>query len=95
MTQVSVMTRIEYAPRTSASAASSDSTGSTRGLRAIRCRKTSVSLVVWKIAPSRSRRLRISTAFTRLPLCTMPAGPMLVLTTIGWALLITLLPAVE
>ena len=56
---------------------------------------TSVSLVVWKIEPSVSRRSRISFGFVRLPLWTMPSDPMEVLTTIGCALAITLEPAVE
>jgi len=51
-----------------------DSTTSRRELRAIRWRITSVSLVVWKIEPSLSRRWRISTAFVRLPLWTIPAA---------------------
>ncbi len=54
-----------------------------------------MSLVVWKIEPSRSSRRRISTAFVRLPLWTMPIGPIEVLTTIGCALARTLVPAVE
>ena len=54
-----------------------------------------MSLVVWKMAPSRSSSLRISTALVRLPLCTTPRGPIEVLTTIGWALAMTLVPAVE
>ena len=54
-----------------------------------------MSLVVWKMEPSRSSRSRISIALTRLPLWTMPSGPIEVLTTIGWALAMTLEPAVE
>ena len=56
---------------------------------------TSVSLLVWKIAPSSSSSRRSSTALVRLPLWTMPSGPIEVLTTIGWALAMTLVPAVE
>ena len=72
-----------------------DSTMSGRGLRAIRWRMTSVSLVVWKIDPSSSRRSRISPGFTRLPLWTMLTGPIEVFTAIGCALATTLDPAVE
>ena len=72
-----------------------DSTRSGRGLRAIRWRMTSVSLVVWKIEPASSSRSRISPGLTRLPLWTMPTGPMEVLTTMGCALATTLDPAVE
>ena len=72
-----------------------DSTTSFLGFRAMRWRITSVSLVVWKIEPSLSSRCRISTGFVRLPLWTIPKGPSEVLTTIGWALAMTLVPAVE
>jgi hypothetical protein len=95
MTQESVIINREYAPCTRRSASSRDSTTSWRGLRAIRWRITSVSLVVWKIDPSASRPSRISTALTRLPLWTTASGPIEVLTTIGWALAMTLVPAVE
>ncbi len=66
-----------------------------RGLRAIRCRITSVSLVVWKIEPSSSSRARSVVALVRLPLWTMPTGPIEVRTTIGCALAMTDEPAVE
>ncbi len=61
----------------------------------MRCRMTSVSLVVWKIEPPCSSWARIAAALVRLPLCTMPTGPIEVLTTIGWALATTDEPAVE
>ena len=57
---------------------------------------TSVSLVVWKIDPPLLELRRGSpAALVRLPLCTMPTGPIEVLTTIGWALATTDEPAVE
>ena len=36
-----------------------------------RCNTTSVSLLVWKMEPSRTVSSRSSPAFTRLPLCAM------------------------
>ena len=36
---------------------------------------TSVSLVVWKIEPAASSRVRSSSAFTRLPLWAMETEP--------------------
>ena len=56
---------------------------------------TSVSLLVWKIDPWLSSRLRISCAFTRLPLCASAITPLFDCTMMGWALSKDESPAVE
>jgi hypothetical protein len=56
-------------------------------LRAIRCRMTSLSLVVEKIDPCSSMALRSCGAFTRLPLCARLMAPLALATWIGCALM--------
>ncbi len=56
---------------------------------------TSVSLEVWKMDPWRSRRVRISLALTRLPLCAMARPPWAYSNTNGCALRSSELPLVE
>jgi hypothetical protein len=56
---------------------------------------TSVSLLVWKMAPWRTSSSRSSPALTRLPLWPIANGPWTLSTTIGWALESLLSPAVE
>ncbi len=53
--------------------------------RASKCTITSVSLVVWKMEPCASSRLRNTPAFTRLPLCASAIMPLFDCTMIGWA----------
>ena len=63
--------------------------------RAYRCSTTSVSLLVWKIAPWRTIDSRSSPAFTRLPLWHSAICPWEQSIRIGCALTMRLSPKVE
>ena len=63
--------------------------------RAYRCSTTSVSVVDWKIDPSRTSASLSSVAFTRLPLWQMAIWPCAQSMRNGWALATRLSPAVE
>ena len=54
-----------------------------------------MSLLDWKIAPSRSISLRRASAFVRLPLWATAIGPRAVVALIGWAFRTFDEPAVE
>ena len=56
---------------------------------------TSVSTVVWKMAPWSSMAARSASALTRLPLCASASMPILQRATTGWALMTSLPPKVE
>ncbi len=63
--------------------------------RANRCRKTSVSLDVWKMAPCPLSHACSSRSLTRFPLWQTAMGPWTHSIRIGWALTSVLSPAVE
>ena len=63
--------------------------------RANRCTTTSLSVLVWKIAPSLTSASRSSPALIRLPLCPSASWPCALSITMGWALASRLSPAVE
>ena len=56
---------------------------------------TSVSEVLWKVAPSRRRRSLRGLALTKLPLWAMARTPWTVLAVRGWAFMRRLEPVVE
>ena len=63
--------------------------------RAYRWSTTSVSLLVWKMAPCRTMASRSSPALTRLPLWHSAICPCAQSISIGWALTTRLSPKVE
>ena len=64
-------------------------------MRARRRSITSVSEVLWKVAPSRRSRSRRSLALVKLPLWAMAKTPWAVRAVRGWALMRRLEPVVE
>ena len=95
MTRSFVIMTKENAPRTCEMASTIAASVLSARERANRWTTTSVSLLVWKMAPSRTSSSRSSPAFTRLPLWPIANWPCTLSTTIGCAFESLLSPAVE
>ena len=90
-----VIMTMEKAPSTSERASAMQSTRVLQGEWAMSWMMISESEVVWKTAPSRSRRARDWPRLTRLPLWAMARRPLVDSTLMGWALSRAESPVVE